>query len=257
MKNSIFHISLIFVSVFVSLSSYAQSPDEIEIKMDEIKLDESFIYGEDYNDNKDIAYQNALTELVSSINELRSVKNAALLGSSDLQPLVKELRYTKGSKNLCFLYMPLYQALSLTPKSKSENAVIAGEHLLRDDSKVESEKQKENQQFTFVPNKPSMATPMPDTQIHKDILEILCGQDNWVEIKGFLADYKQQGKIQVGNCTSFDDVPSDAFAILMDDMAGILSIISPKNAANRVNHKTNQPDNENNHANCKFIVWYK
>lgn len=258
MKNNVHHWIIIFIISLICIPCAAQSPDEIESKMDEIKLDDSFIYGEDYNENKDLAYQNALSELLSSINELRSEKNSTLITTSDLQPIVKELRYTKGTKNLSFLYLPLSQAFSLTPKAKLDNASNNGDPANRPAQIIEPKKIEEKPKFTFVPDKPTAPILTATTPVNTDILETLCGQDNWVEIKGFLTTFKREGRIkETGNCLFYSEVPDDAYSILMDDMGGILSIMSPKNSPNRINHKTNQTDNENNHANCKFIVWYK
>ncbi len=258
MKNNVHNWIFVIILSLICIPCAAQSPDEIESKMDEIKLDDLFIYGEDYNENKDMAYQNALSELLSSINELRSERNKAQISTADLQPIVKELRYTKGAKNLSFLYLPLSQALSLTPKTKIDNVANNGNAASRPTTNIETKKEEEKPQFTFVPNKPTAQAPTASMQADLDILETLCGQDNWVEIKGFLSSFKNEGKIkETGNCLSYADVPEDAYSILMDELGGILSILSPKSSPNRINHKTNQTDNENNHANCKFIVWYK
>lgn len=258
MKNNVHLWIFIFIISLMGMPCAAQSPDEIESKMNEIKLNDSFIYGEDYNENKDMAYLNALSELLSSINELREEKNIALINTSDLQPIVKELRYTKGTKNLSFLYLGLTQALSLTPKAKPDDVSITGNPANRPNQIIEPKKEEEKPQFTFVPDKPTAPVTAALTQSNKDILESLCSQDNWVEIKGFLTEFKNEGIIKAtGNCLSYSEVPDDAYSILMDEMGGILSILSPKNSPDRINHKTNQTDNENNHPNCKFIVWYK
>lgn len=234
---------------------FAQTSDEIEQKMDEIKMNESFIYGEDYNDDKDMAYQNALTELLSSINELRGDKGKGFIAVSDIQPILKELRYTKATRNVSFVYIPLNQAMSLTPKQKID--VTQTESSSSNTDIIQDRKQEETTKLTFVPNTPLSNNNVISTS-DESILEILCSQDNWTEIKGFLTSFKKDKKInETGNCLSFQEVPNDAYAILMDDMGGILSILSPKSFTQRVNHKTNQTDNENNHTNCKFIVWYK
>ena len=243
--------------MIMALPCFAQSPEEIEKKMDEIKMDEAFIYGEDYNDNKDMAYQNALTELLSSINEMRGEKGKDYITVSDIQPILKELRYTKSTRNVSFLYIPIHQALSLTPKQKIDVATSEPNSTQNNNAIDLNQRTEDNSKFNFVPN-----TPQPNhnafSTSDKGILETLCSQDNWVEIKGFLTSFKKEGKIkETGNCLSYAEVPDDAYSILMDEMGGILSIMSPKNSPNRINHKTNQTDNENNHTNCKFIVWYK
>lgn len=257
-ENSILHWLCLFIISVIGIPCAAQSPEEIENKIDEIKLDESFIYGLNYNTNKDIAYQNALSELLFTINELREEKNIVLISEADLQPIIGELSYTNGTRNLSFLYLPLAQALSLAPKTRE--GVVATKKNLQNvqNQNIEPKQQEEKPKLTFVPDKPISPVPTTSTQLDTGVLETLCGQDNWVEIKGFLTSFKNEGKIkETGNCLSYAEVPDDAYAILMDEMGGILSIMSPKNSPNRINHKANQSDNENNHANCKFIVWYK
>lgn len=243
--------------MITTLPGFAQSPEEIEQKMDEIKMDEAFIYGEDYNDDKDMAYQNALTELLSSINELRGDIGKESITVPDIQPILKELRYTKLTRNVSFLYIPLNQAMSLTPKQKIDVATAEPTSSAINNTMAQNHKPENNSKFTFVPNT-SQSNSNVISNSDKGILETLCSQDNWVEIKGFLTSFKNEGKIkETGNCLSYAEVPNDAYSILMDEMGGILSIMSPKNSPNRINHKTNQTDNENNHTNCKFIVWYK
>lgn len=242
--------------MIMAFPCFAQSPEEIENKMDEIKMDEAFIYGEDYNVNKDVAYQNALSELLSSINEMRGDKGKDYITVSDIQPILKELRYAKSTRNVSFLYIPINQALLLTPKQKIDLASTES-NSSHNNNNVQNQRTEDNSKFTFVPNSPQLNHNDISTS-DKGILETLCSQDNWVEIKGFLTSFKYEGKIkETGNCLSYAEVPNDAYSILMDEMGGILSIMSPKNSPNRINHKTNQTDNENNHTNCKFIVWYK
>lgn len=255
MRKSNFILSLLFMIIVIPC--FAQSPEEIEQKMDEIKMNEAFIYGEDYNDDKDMAYQNALTELLSSINELRGEKRKDYIAVSDIQPILKELRYSKSTRNVSFLYIPLNQALSLTPKQKIDVASTEPNSPNNGVTTAQNLRTEDNTKFTFVPNTPQSNHNVISNS-DKGILETLCSQDNWVEIKGFLKSFKDEGKIkETGNCLSYAEVPNDAYSILMDEMGGILSIMSPKNFPNRINHKTNQTDNENNHTNCKFIVWYK
>lgn len=260
----------IFITAFMLVSSftlYAQSSNEIEGKMDEIKLNENMIYGEDFNNNKDIAYDNALSELLINANELRAEKGNGMIKISDLQPLVKELRYSKGSRHIVLVYIPLSQMFSLTSKSRADIVSQAMPNQSSQNNALEAEtdiKPESEPLFTFVPNNSSsneMTTtgnisntaPLPN-----DILYTLCSQDNWTEIKGFLATYKSQGKIkETGFCTSPTQVPIDACSILIDEMYGILSILSPKNNPKRINYRTNRPDSEANYSNYKVIVWYR
>lgn len=258
-RNKIRSLAII-LACFSSVFGYGQTPEEVESKMDEIKLDESFVYGEDFNDDKDIAFQNALTELTSYANELRAEKGKDILNASDLLTVVKELKYQRGSRHTVFVYLPMSQMLGITSKSHSD---VVAQNVPSQSSQTNTtvqQKIEQEQKFTFVPNKQPEATqPVPiQTQLPDDIMQTLCSQDNWMEIKGFLTNYKKEGKISsIGNVLSYAEVPDDAYAILMDDMGGILSILSPKNSTTRINYRTNQTDSETNHSNYKFIVWYK
>lgn len=238
----------------------AQTPHEIESKMDEIKLDANYVYGEDFNDDKDIAFQNALTELTTYANELRAEKGKGVLNSSDLLTVVKELKYQRGNRYTVLVYLPLSQMLGITSKSHSDIVAQSVPSQPSQSSVPSQQKIEQGQKYTFVPNRQPETTHPANIQtlLPDDIMQTLCSQDNWMEIKGFLTAYKGEGRISsVGNVLSYAEVPDDAYAILMDDLGGILSILSPKNSENRINYRTNQTDSETNHRNCKFIVWYK
>lgn len=252
---------LIFLQTCLSITfGFAQTPEEIKTKMNEIKLNESYVCGEDFSDNKDIAFQNALTELTTFANELRAEKGKEAIHSSDLLTVVKELRYQKGNRHTILVYLPLSQMLGITSKPHAD---VISQNVPTQPGLPENQPEQQmeqEQKFTFVPNRQPEAahstptqTPPPD-----DIMQSLCSQHNWIEIKGLLTTYKSERRIStVGSTLSYGEVPEDAYAILMDDMGGILSILSPKNSGNQINYRTNQTDNESNHCNCKFIVWYK
>ncbi len=261
-----------FIAVFFLVSSsclYAQSSKSTETQMNEIKLNENMIYGESSDENKNIAYSNALFDLLEYANKLRAKKGNDLIKVSDLQTVVKELAYLDLEKNrhTVLVYIPLLQLFSITSKShadiiqqssnnqSSQNCISETER----DSITDSEPN-----FTLVPNNSNYnGTSIPENiyntaPLPNEILNTLCGQDNWTEIKGFLTAYKKQGKIkETGFTTSHTEVPVDAYSILIDEMYGILAILSPKNTANRINYRTNRPDSETNHSNYKVIVWYR
>ncbi len=262
------HWITLLLALLLCLPCAAQSPQEMESRMDEIKLNENFIYGESYSEDKDMAYQNALVELATSINELRADRDSIKITTSDLQPVIKEMRSDDGRKHHSFLYLPLSQALSLTPKDGHDNIAANVTPSGSNSPAPQPQHQEERPQMTFVPATPAQtpassqvsaqASAAVMTQAQKELIDIIRIQGNWVEIRGWLKSYKDEGKIrETGRCVSYAEVPDDAYSILMDEMAGILAILSPKNASNRINHKTGQPDNPNNHPNCKFIVWYR
>lgn len=239
---------------------FAQTPEEIESMMNEIKLDENFVYGCDFNQDKDIAFQNALTGLTMTANELRTNKGKNVINPSDLLTMVKELKYKKGNRYTVLLYLPINRIFDIISKSHSD---ILSQNKPSQSSLPENTSLRdpeEEQKVKSVPDRqPDMTHSIrPQTPVSADIIQTLCSQDNWIEIKGLLTAYKSEGKIStVGNVLSYAEVPEDAYAILMDDMGGILSILSPKNRGSQINYRTNQADNETKHSNCKFIFWYK
>ncbi|MDE5848684.1 MAG: hypothetical protein K2H38_00900 [Muribaculaceae bacterium] len=238
-NNILILLTLILASLPGRMS--ADSPEDIEAQMDRVKLDETMIYGEDFSDNKDLAYDNALAELLVTANELRAEEDLQPLEASELKPAAKELRYTKGTRHVVLLYMPKVQMMKIHPKMHADTP-----------TPTPPKKDPPAAPTTPAPS-PSAVTPAAD-----EIIEILCGQDNWIEIKGFITRYKQEGKIKAtGAVDSASEPPADAYSILIDEFGGILAILSPMNGGQRIDYRTNRPDNESNHSNCKFIFWYK
>lgn len=248
-------LTLLFVIGIFPIS--AQSPEDISSKMDEIKLNDAFIYGEGNSPNRDIAYGNALNDLTYSANEIRIKENLETIESSSLQPLAKELYYFADDEYTVVVYIEVESAISL--KRTNRTATPLQTHI-SNDSKINIDTANK---ITFVPavnqqvptDKPAFFHSSAD----EDVLETICGQDNWDEIKGFVSQYKKNGRIkEFGATTSISDVPDDAYIMLYDKYGGILCVLSPRNRSVRLNHKTNLEDNESNYiTECKFITWYK
>ena len=228
-----------------SISAFAQTVEETERLMNDIKMDETMLYGEDFNENKVMASNNALYELLTHVNELRTDRELPILVATDLQTAVKEISYSKNGRHFVMVYIPIEEMYAL-PKRKGSSTPA---------SPVPESKPTQTPTHTSAAPTTSTIKPIGSSD---DILDILCGQDNWTEIKGFLSDFKSKGKIkETGFSQRASEVPEDAYTILIDEMYGILAILSPKNSKNRINYRTNQPDSETNYSNCKVIVWYR
>ncbi len=252
----------LLLSLFL-LPARAQSVEEMEVKMNKIKLDGKNVFGEDTNGNKDKAFQNALYDLLVTANESRGENGLPNLSVEDIQGIVTQLNYKNGNRFTYLVYLPLSQVMKIQPGSRQEDTAYTPPP--RRETSTETP-----QRTSQVPTPPRQEPPrqesssypvMPtaqNTPLSGDVQEILSTQDNWVEIKGFLGTFKKEGKIsETGAETSFSKVPADAYSILIDDKGGILSILSPKNSAYRINYKTNKEDHESNYSDCKFIVWYR
>lgn len=260
------YISLIvgILTLFPS-KAFADSPEETEQLMNEIKMNENILYGEDFNENKALASNNAIYELLEYANELRIEKGVDMLLASDIQTIAKELSYCKGNKHFVLVYLAIDEMYSL-PKRKTTTAMqkkgVSQTHQATEQPSKPTVSYDYSSQKTIALIKAettsSTLLSTKGTQEQDEILDILCSQDNWTEIKGFLTDFKSKGKIkETGFSQSASEVPEDAYSILIDEMYGILSILSPKTSTNRINYRTNQPDSEKNYSNCKVIVWYR
>lgn len=241
--------------LLLPLHLYADNSDDVKQKMNCIKLDENYLYGEDYDSDMEAAYGNALQELLAYANEIRWENGKEELVAADIIPYVTVLRYSDAGRCVTMVYMGYDEALSLS-HNQGTDSMLPG--------------------MIFVPSEPAdsvVVAPIPETQSFPEsgnvsqsnadsgldeLTRKLCDQDNWIEIKGFLTSYKQSGNIrQTGNCYSLADVPADAYAILVDEMYGILAILTPVNNNQRTNCKTNQRGSVNNWPGTKIIVWYK
>lgn len=243
----------------------AQGPGGVEEEMNRIKLDMKYVFGEGSSDSKDDAYGIALADFVSVANEYRGNEGKAPIAAGSIQPMLRELVCTGDSRIQILLYMEYDKMMQLKGQDDGPKYTV-GQPAQQQPAQPQpqaqpapqpqpqqAQPQPEQKTLTFVPNQTAAGTGLS-----KDMTLALCAQDNWMEVKGFLTDYKRGGFISAtGAVTSASQVPDDAYAILIDGMGGILSILTPRNSGNRIDLRTNQSDNETNHSDCKFIVWYK
>lgn len=252
--NMINKIYILFICFnILPLALKGQTSSDIIDKMNNVKLNESFIFGEGFHVRKDIAHDCAISEILSYAIELRfdNGKNEKLL-PSDIQPIVKQLVYYDGNQYNIFLYVDRDQILSISGHIENLQTSSGADH------KIESNERavQDNTQNSQV----SKGTPLEEkfTTLSNDILNTLCNQDNWTEIKGFLSAYKNNGRIkEYGFSSDISDIPIDSYRILIDRLYGILAFLAPKNTDYRLNIKTNQLDKESNYPNCAVIVWFK
>lgn len=109
-----------------ALCAMALTPAETEARMDEIKLDDKYIYGESYDSDPLMAYDNALTELVAYANEIREARELPPLNPSSLQTTAQELKYSDGDRHAVFLYIPLEKMLGMVSRSHADVVAAIG-----------------------------------------------------------------------------------------------------------------------------------
>lgn len=252
MINRIYILYFCLITVPFAMNGQTNSDDILD-RMNELKQDESIIFGLGFHENMAKANNYAQLDLLSDAIEFRLNNNkVAKISIRDIQPYVKQLIYFDGSQYDVILYVGKDLILSLTGQTEdsvsSSNVGINSEPVLKEYGRQAqdlSTSQENPVEISF--------TPLPN-----NILHTLCIQDNWTEIKGFLENYKQQGKIkETGVCTTISEIPQDAYRVLIDEYYGILAMMAPKTSNDRLNIKSNQLDKESNYPNFKVIVWFK
>lgn len=254
-RNSFIIITLLFLCL-CPLQILAQDKSQVESQMDAIKLDEKYVYGEATDEKKEVAYNNAISDLLMTANQIRADKGKDVIATGSLQTQAKELGYVEESRYTVFLYIPIDKVLSINNQVHRDvvNETRKPEAPKPQPAKPVASKPAES------PSRPvqSQSIPAQSQQLPNDVTRTLCSQDNWVEIKPFLSKYKSEGAItQTKATTSISEVPDNAYAILIDGMGGILAVLSPSSNGKRTDFKSGNDYNESNTSNCKFIVWYK
>lgn len=218
--------------------------DKIDEKMNRIKLDENMLYGQSYGTDSASVFENAFRELLSSANDLRISKGKEMIKASDIKSLVKELKYIEFRRYVILIYAPAKELIAIKGKTAATIETPQPDiHFIPTHTSEKPRKQL-----------PAIVAPTQDQSV---LMELIRHQESWIEIKGFMTEYKRKGKIMTGVCENQGEVPEDAFSILIDEMGGILAILSPKKRNLRINHRTNLADAESNYPDCKYIVWYR
>lgn len=236
----------------------------VEDSMNLIKLDAAYVYGESYGTDRDLTLEGALKDLAFYCNEIRHEAGKDSLAVSNLMANVKELVYCRADKYTAFVYIPVEKMLSLTasrPNAGGTNSNTAqASHRPQPPRRPEPPRKPEKTEPPRKEEKPE--PPVRNMQLAGTTLDelsrTLSTQDNLVEIKTFLSEFKKDGRVTAtGATTQAAEVPADAYSILFDGMGGVLSVLSPMSAGPQMNYRTNLEDNQSNHSNCKFIIWYR
>lgn len=240
--------------------------DNTKKKIIEIKLNEDFIFGEGVSDNKEIAYGDALNDLLAFANELKIENAQQEIAISELIPNVETLSYSDGNRFEVIVYIPFKIIIDRSPKKSSEvyktDISASKENLVeksseKEETPISSREDTPQESSLKEGNEMAGGTPSLDTDSSTEIEKFLINQDNFSEIKNFLSDMKQAGKIKAtGASESVETVPTDASMIIIDGMGGLLAFLSPEISGSRMNYKTLKEDSVGNYKS-KFIVWYK
>ena len=290
-KGIFFLVVMVFGMATVRGEDNASSKEKIM----EIKLNEDFIFGEGVSDDKDIAYGIAMEDLLIFANELKDRNSQEKLSISDLLTKVESLVYESGARYEVVVYIPLKIVIETERKDPSARSGIVinrpGFEIADDEPEIEEEEifiadnptgeapsveeiveevaveeVKKEEEPLVAEAQPTMAVETPALELPQPIIsydttgeveDFLLTQDNFAEIKSFLSEMKRKGKIvETGASETIVGLPKDASLILIDELGGILALLSPVSPGERINYRTHKSDSETNY-NSKFIVWYK
>lgn len=259
-----------------ALAASAQTPAQIEEKMNNIKLDETYIFGEGSDADKNEAYQRALVDLLQIVNELRVGQKKEPLAQRDIQPRVEELTYTQGGITYTMLYINADKALALVPKKSDgggnhggngQNATTPAATPVATSAAIPAVTPAASPAVipaatpvvtpVATPAVTPAATPAATSQSVQDITDYVKKLHTWIEVKGTLQQHVMERRIKAGKASSLSEVPEDAVALLLNSYGDIVAVLSPSNAQQRTDLKTNKIYSESNSPNYSQIFWYK
>lgn len=242
MKHNL--IRLILLGIFFcgcTLAKAQLSADDFLDRSYEIQTDEAYFSAMGFGDNADNAYQGVVVELLEVINQARRNERLTDLRKNDIEMFIEKL-YTEGDVYDLLLYVPKDKVLAIGTQN------ITGQSQSQSGTSSQSSTSSE----TFIEQR------APVDFDPNDIIQTICNQDTYIEIKGFIERWKQEGKIVFSGMTKNPaEVPADANAIVIGDRYKILAVLSPKNKNYRIDYKTGDEDDESKHPDFKFIVWYR
>lgn len=262
------------VLLFGAGTLMAQDNEAAKKKMLEIKLNEDFIFGEGNSDDKELAYGDALDDLLIFANELKSMNSQEQIKMNDLITNVQTIVYEEGSRYEVLVYIPFKIVIDTNRQYSSAKEEIG----LKEESPEEIVVQIVEEEIPVVETQPLPVEPQPEVTAVSEKIEVLdtplpvvdnrqesdmdveaflITQENFSEIKSYLSEMKRSGKIkETGAVEGLSGLPQDASLIMIDELGGILSVLSPVNGGVRTNYKTKKSDSEKNY-NSKFVVWYR
>ena len=241
---------LIWSILLFTQQMFAQEKD-VKALIRDIKLNETYIYGEGTDIDKNIAYDIALQEITNNINELRLSSNKEPITTKTIVALLSQYSYNRGEAELVFVYIPISQIINLKPK---ENPKID----LHTDKKTTVTETKETQQDTSPAPSLNIASSTFDRRTSgQDMLTYILAPTQTTDLIKCLERFQSEGKIsQIKNARSFDEIPTDAHVVAYNREHAVIAVFSPENNGERINYKNQQKEKITNYRGCGFF-WFK
>lgn len=228
---------------------FAQEKD-VKSQINDIKLNEAYVYGEGTDIDKSIAYNIALQEIINTINELRLSSNRKPIASKNITALLSQYSYSRGKSKLVFVYIPISRVMDMETKDNPK-------FNLKTNKNTTETKSKETQEIPPTQSLNIISSTFDRQTSEQDILAYILAPTQTTDLIKCLERFLSEGKIsKIQNARSFEEIPSEAYAVTYNHEHAVIAIFSPENNGERTNYKTQQKDKITNYRGCGFF-WFK
>lgn len=243
MIENLFHKIIVYITLLVTAfttNGQPSTPEGVACVMNKIKLSEEFVYGEAFNENESVAMNNALADLLFTINQTllqttQTSQNEDInkLGIKDIKNVTQCLQYKKSGKYTVMAYLPKTSISQLWNLPQVEISEIPTTE--QDNDKID----------------------YSEIKVSRDIIEELCIPAKWESLKTIIMRLLEDGSItSYGFSENQEEVPTDAIRILVTSTYDIIAILSPKYMANCIDYKTGKKCDTFNYP-YRVIAWIK
>lgn len=268
MKNQDLKSNRLLVLLLVSMTALAAFANK-QSEINEIKLDERYIYGEYSDADENLAYEGALAYFLLDVNSYRIDSGQKPLQTSDVVARVKTIKQKMGEKCYCMVYADYEEMMSIAPKD--DDVVVEVEQTSISTVATTQEEDSEEDSLSISQGNSSFEITSSNendddsesqtvdyseyNQINTYLFELKMAKDVIDNLKHF----KQKGMITDMGLVDSSIVPNDALILVFETEHGALvlkRILSPIKDGKRVNILTGHEDEMLNYPKGQML-WYK
>lgn len=242
---------------FIATSLMAQ--DDVKEKMNEIKADETYFWGEATDENREDASEGAITMML----EVMGNENV-IMPRNKAMSAAKFLYMNRGERIRAFAYMKKEDAMTqdkkkgtdAKPKKKEEPAIVQKKQEKTEDvdsvaTDMTVTEKKE------VPQQAQQTATVQTNSVASSVVMVISGCEQISDAYRCLEEYKREGSISAcGKVKSKADMGSDVYLIIFDSEQSVRAILSPESNGARKNMSTGSTDAISNYKGCG-AVWFK
>lgn len=238
--------------------AFAQSDNEAKRRINEIKLDGRYVFGEASNTDENTAGNEALSDLKSAWNDTLGDKK--ILDLKNIQTIT----YSRGEKMVVFVFVPI-EPLKPETTPQAEPQVRAEE--VRKETPVEEAPQPVRveeapkpvliQEVTKPVSAPEAAPAILGYLLDDDVVLNIMEREMVDDVWRYLDVSKEKGNVAAfGTPKSMAEIPDDAILVIYDTLYSVVAVLSPIEHGKRFNFKTQLPDEVRNYSG-HGVLWLR